>query len=192
MSKVTRAVLAAGVLAAVGLGALALQPRDADAQTATRVGAKAPAFSLPGSDGKTHTLESLQKLNGTTYLYFIKDGCPVNNQAIPFYNRLYSAYKDKVSFVGVFNGDKARFEAFKKQFNPPFVVLLDPDKTLVRAYEVQRSPSIVQIDKGNIAHRWRTYSVGELKELQASFDKASGARVNALDFAGAPTSPRAG
>lgn len=191
MSKFARLAVPAVAIAAIGFGVLALAPQAADAQ-ATKVGASAPEFSLPGSDGKTHTLASLQEKNGFTYLYFIKNGCPVNNKAIEYYNRLYTSYKGKVAFVGVFNGDKSAFESFKAEFKPPYTVIFDPSQELVKKYEVQRSPAVIKIEKGQVAQRWKTYSVAELGELQASFGKASGVKIDPLDFSGAPTSPRAG
>lgn len=76
MKKLLAAVLLAALpVAAAGLPAIAQLP--AGMELGPKVGAKAPAFSVVGAGGETHTLSSLTGAKGVT-LVFVRsaDWCP--------------------------------------------------------------------------------------------------------------------
>lgn len=177
--------------ALVSVGALALLTTGGWSQE-WKKGDKAPAFTGKTSDGKAHTLQSLTK-GKPLVLYFIGSTCPVNAQAVKYYNRVAQAYKGKVNFVGVIDADAAGFKSWQEKFKAPYPVLLDPDQKIIKAYKAERSPWTIIVDKqGKIQKEWAGYSVGELNELSASIAGATKGAVAKIDTSGAPTSPRAG
>jgi peroxiredoxin len=160
----------------------------------TDVGKPAPDFSAIGSDNKTYTLKSLTQ-NEVLVLYFIKNGCPVNNQAMPHFKNLGEHYKDsdKVNFIGVFNGDARAFEAWNRQFEVPFTVLLDSSREIINAFGATRSPWVVKIGSdGNIAKVMPGYSQTSLESLHAMMTRDAGKDLAKIDFSGAPDQTRFG
>jgi peroxiredoxin len=153
-------------------------------QQIAKAGDRAPDFSAAGSDGKTHTRASLTK-EGPVFLYFIQDGCPVNDDALPHFKRLQEAYKGRARIVGVYDGDARAFARWNQTQKVPFLVLYDPQMTVIKAYKARRSPWAIQVNPdGRIGNVWAGYSRGELEKLsKAMAGKGAVARV---DFKGAP------
>jgi peroxiredoxin len=163
----------------------------ADAQSWRR-GDAAPSFTARGSDGRTHTLRSLTA-DRPLVLYFIQAGCPVNDRAVTFYNRVAEAYRGRVNFIGVIDADKAGFDAWQARFRAPFTTLLDPDKRIIRAYRARRSPWTILIGRDRrIIEEWAGYSASEISALGAAIARAANVPVRRIDTAGAPASSRAG
>ena len=175
------AVAAAGCLLSVG----AAQGRPP--------GEAAPDFNVKANDGKTYTLASVTK-KGPAVLYFIKTGCPTNDQAIKYYIRIANAYKGaKVPFIGVINANLDGFKAWNAGFKVPFPVLLDPDETIIKSWKAQRSPWVIMVGKDKkIMKEWTGYSSPYLKELGELIAKNSGVKAKTCDFSGSPTNPRPG
>lgn len=159
---------------------------------AQKVGGKAPDFKATGSDGKSYTLKSFTGKKPTLF-YFIGATCPVNAQAVKYFNRVAEAYKGSVNFIGVIDGDKAAYTTWNKQFKAPYVVLLDPNQKIIGAYGAERSPWAVLVDsKGTITKIWTGYSAKQITEIGGALATASKVTAKKLDVAGAPDSPRAG
>ncbi len=155
----------------------------------TLVGKAAPKFTASGSDGKTHTLESLT--NGSALvLYFIKDGCPVNSEAIKYYNAVGKAYAGnaKVKLIGVYNGDAKAFAAWNNRFKVPYPVLYDPGYKIIQAYGAQHSPWLTMVSSDRkVAKEFPGYSVKSLEDLSATMAKSGGVAKAKLSFQGAPS-----
>jgi peroxiredoxin len=180
-------VAACAVAGTLALGALVFSQGKQ-----LETGTKAPAFSAKGSDGKTHTLASLTA-KGPVYLYFIKEDCPINDQAVKYYNRVGDAYKGKATMVGVFDGGEAAYKKWAAKFKPTYPVLFDPNKTIIRSYRAERSPWVIQVDaKGQVAKVWPGYSEKDLNQLSASMAGAAKTQPQKIDFSGAPGSTRYG
>lgn len=156
-------------------------------------GSAAPAWSARASDGKTYSLDDLLK-RGPVVLYFIKEDCPVNADAVAHYNRIAEAYKDgKGTFVGVINGDEAVYRNWQRRFKAPYLVLFDPELKIIGSYGAERSPWIVALDgKGKVALTQRGFSVGELEQLSKHVASAFGKPAAKISFRGAPDVPRFG
>jgi peroxiredoxin len=156
-------------------------------------GDKAPAFSAKASDGKTYSQDSLAK-KGAVVLYFIKIDCPTNTEAIIYYKRLATAYKNaKISFIGVINGDKAAYDEWQKEHKVAFPVLLDPDKKIIRSYKAFRSPWTILVGKNKkIVKETPGYCTSSLEELNKLMAKAAGTKEKKCDFSGAPGDMRYG
>jgi peroxiredoxin len=152
----------------------------------------APTFSAKGSDGRTHTLQSLTA-RGPVFLYFIKDGCPTNDEALVYYKRLANAYRGKATFIGVIDVDAARFRAWNAEKKLPMTVLFDPQKKIIGSMGVEASPWVIEINRNRrVAKVWPGYSVGEINEISARMAGAARTRVAKIDTTGAPRESRFG
>jgi thioredoxin-dependent peroxiredoxin len=97
-------------------------------------GNKAPAFSLPGSDGRTH---SLQDYAGRLLVIFFypKDNTPGCTKEACGFRDLYGDLRgvDAV-LLGVSRDSIASHGKFIGQFGLPFPLLSDADGTMMQAY----------------------------------------------------------
>ncbi|MAI20484.1 MAG: peroxiredoxin [Kiritimatiellaceae bacterium] len=97
-------------------------------------GTKAPAFSLNGSDGKTHTLADYQGKYLVIYFY-PKDNTPGCTKESCGFRDLNNAFTDHQTVVlGVSKDSLESHDKFIADFNLPFVLLSDPDTTMMAEY----------------------------------------------------------
>ena len=97
-------------------------------------GTKAPAFSLNGSDGKTHTLADYQGKYLVIYFY-PKDNTPGCTKESCGFRDLNNAFTDHQTVVlGVSKDSLESHDKFIADFNLPFVLLSDPDSTMMAEY----------------------------------------------------------
>jgi peroxiredoxin len=178
--------LLAGVSVAV-LGAMAM---NATAQRGTQdvVGTTAPAISAQGTDGKTHTLQSLTK-DGPIVLYFIKIACPVNHQAAPHFKAIHDAYKGKARIVGVINGSVDDGKKWASQYNTNFLILSDPNKKIIGDYKAVHSPWAIHVEGGKIAKVWNGGTAAQLTEINRAMAGVAKQTPANLDWRGAPSRP---
>jgi len=174
-------------IAAVGAWALFMSVEAQD----NKVGKPAPEFSAKGSDGKTHTLKSLTA-NGPVFLYFIKDGCPINHEMVKYFNELGKAYQGKASLVGVIDGDASTARNWLSQYKAPYTLLLDPSHQIIRSYGAMYSPWAVMVEDGKIAKVWPGASKAGLTEMNALMAKAGKTKLVSVNLEGAPTRPSGG
>lgn len=99
-------------------------------------GIKAPDFTLPGSDGKDHTLSDYK--GKTVLLYFYpKDntpGCTVEAEVLRDSAKEYK--KAGIVVFGISADSIKSHQGFAKKLNLPFVLLADVDKKVVHQYAV--------------------------------------------------------
>mgnify|MGYP001187722964 CR=1 FL=1 len=97
-------------------------------------GKKAPAFSLAGSDGKTHTLADYK--GKTVVLYFYpKDDTPgCTKEACGFRDHFSKMAKLGAAVLGVSKDPIASHQKFIGKFKLPFVLLSDPEASVMQAY----------------------------------------------------------
>ena len=97
-------------------------------------GKKAPDFSLEGSDGKQHSLE--QYAGKTVVIYFYpKDNTPGCTKEACGFRDNYSELTDKgIVLLGVSKDSIAAHGKFISNYNLPFVLLSDPDCSMLQAY----------------------------------------------------------
>ena len=178
-----------GLAAAAGAALLAA---CAGGGSATVDAPTALDFSLTGNDGQVHTLDALTE-KGPVLLYFIKDGCPTNDQALPHYAALAKGYGDGVRLVGVLNQSGAAAEKWIEKWKPPYLVLMDPDKEVIGAYGATRSPWVVEIVRGGERGRtWEGYSAIALEQQSAVLAEAQGRAPVPVDAAALPAKMRYG
>jgi peroxiredoxin Q/BCP len=98
-------------------------------------GKKAPAFQLAGSDGKTHRLEDYA--GKTVVLYFYpRDNTPGCTKEACAFGALHADLQRRgVVLFGISKDSLASHDKFIAKFNLPFVLLSDPDGTMMQAYE---------------------------------------------------------
>lgn len=186
MNRILQSISLCAAVVAAGV----FLPQVVTAQSAAK---KAPAFSGMSSTGKTISLDSLRATKRPTLLYFIGHTCPVNNQAVKFYNSLADAHKGKVNLVGIINTDKAGYDRWQARHKSPYQVVFDPSMKIIGAYEAQRSPWTVLVDaQGNIVESWPGYCVKTLNEMNASMARLAKTKVPKIETAGAPENTRFG
>ncbi|HIJ80248.1 MAG TPA: peroxiredoxin [Desulfuromonadales bacterium] len=98
-------------------------------------GKNAPVFALEGSDGNTHTLS--QYSGKTVVIYFYpKDstsGC--TKEACGFRDNYAELQQRGAVVLGVSKDGIPSHTKFISSFSLPFVLLSDPDTSMMRAYE---------------------------------------------------------
>ncbi len=111
-------------------------------------GWKAPPFSLPGVDGKTHSLDELKGKNGTLVM-FICNHCPYVKAVI---DRAVRDAKELealgINTVAISSNDVADYpedsfdnmKRFAKQHGFPFPYLYDESQAVARAYDAVCTP----------------------------------------------------
>ena len=97
-------------------------------------GKKAPAFDLEGSDGKRHTLG--EYAGKTVVIYFYpKDNTPGCTKEACAFRDLHKTLRDLgVVLLGVSRDSLTSHDKFIADFGLPFVLLSDPDTTMMAAY----------------------------------------------------------
>ena len=97
-------------------------------------GKKAPAFSLPGTDGKTHKLSDYA--GQTVVLFFYpKDDTPgCTKEACGFRDLQADLAKQNAVVLGVSRDSIDDHEAFISKYALPFVLLSDPDAKVMKQY----------------------------------------------------------
>jgi peroxiredoxin Q/BCP len=100
-------------------------------------GARAPDFELSDQDGRRHTLKSLLA-DGPLILYFypadFTPGC--TKEACSFRDLHQELMKAKLRVVGVSPQDVDSHRAFADKHHLNFPLLADPDKTVIKAYDL--------------------------------------------------------
>lgn len=102
---------------------------------AIREGAKAPDFSLKGSDGKTHTLADFKGKNIVLYFYPKDDtpGCTI--EAKGFNKAVETLSKIDTVIVGVSKDDLDSHKKFCTKYSLKFLLLSDPESKVIKLYE---------------------------------------------------------
>ena len=132
------------------------------AQAAVKVGEPAPAFSLPGDDGKTHALADFK--GKTVVLEWTNDGCPfVKKHYAGNMQALQKDYTAKgvvwLSVISSAPGKQGHVDAAgakalsKSRGAAPTAVLLDEKGTVGRLYDAKTTPHMYVIDaKGTLVY----------------------------------------
>ena len=137
-------------------------------------GKKAPAFSLEGNDGKTHSLADYKGKTVVVYFY-PKDNTPgCTKEACGFRDLNATLKKAGAVVLGVSKDSLDSHNKFIEKFKLPFVLLSDPKLEMMKKYsaygkkmmygkEVQGTiRSTVVIDpKGEVIKHWTTVKKAE-------------------------------
>ena len=101
------------------------------------VGTKAPAFTAPDQDGKTHSLSDYAGKWVLLYFYpkDFTSGC--TTEACTLRDNYEGFKKIEAVVLGVSTDSVESHAGFSKEHALPFTLLSDPEKRLVEAYEAR-------------------------------------------------------
>jgi len=156
--------------AMMGLGVLAAFFIAGAAADELKVGDKAPAFSLEGSDGKTYTLEQYKGKSAVVIAWFPKaftGGCTKECKSLRENSK---ALKDlKVAYFTASVDTAEQNTKFAKSLDLDYPILSDPDKSVAKDY------GVLNATRG-VSNRWTFYidKEGVIKAIdkEVKVDKA--------------------
>jgi peroxiredoxin len=133
-------------------------------QAAPMLGRKAPAFSLPGTDGKTHSLADIAGSDGAV-VAFICNHCPyVKAVAGRMVADAKALAAEGIGFVAISANDPVSYpedsfdnmRQFAAKHGFPFPYLFDESQQVARAYDAACTPEFYGVNKdGVIAYHGR-------------------------------------
>lgn len=141
-----------------GLTICALFAASATAQqaktAAADVGQAAPAFELPGVDGKVYKLAD--HADKVVVLEWYNQQCPVCQEAEPKMKDLAAKYaKQGVVWLAIDSGANNTPQSNAKwmqEHSLPYPILTDADGKVGHAYGAKTTPHMVVINKGKVAY----------------------------------------
>ena len=144
-------------------------------------GTKAPDFTLPDQNGQPRKLS--EYLGQRVILYFyprdMTAGC--TKQACAF-AELYPQFREKgAAVLGISNDSVASHKKFEEKYGLPFVLLSDPEKTAIQAYDVWKEKKMYgKVSMGVVR---TTYLIDEQGIIVKGFEKVKPAE-NPADMLG--------
>lgn len=136
------------------------------------IGKAAPAFSLPGTSGKTWTLRAAKGRHLVLYFY-PRDNTPGCSTETAAFRDLYAQFKKTgTEVIGISADTLASHEKFKTKLQIPFELLSDTEHTVSQLFEVYKEKSLygrkfMGIERstflidatGKLQHEWRKVKV---------------------------------
>ena len=144
-------------------------------------GTKAPDFTLPDQNGQPRKLS--EYLGQRVILYFyprdMTAGC--TKQACAF-AELYPQFREKgTAVLGSSKDSVASHKKFEEKYGLPFVLLSDPEKTVIQAYDVWKEKKMYgKVSMGVVR---TTYLIDEQGIIVKGFEKVKPAE-NPADMLG--------
>ena len=106
------------------------------------VGTKAPDFTLPDKNGNPVSLSDFSGKRVVLYFY-PKDNTPGCTRQACAFAQNYQAFRDRgVEVIGVSKDSVASHEKFAAKYELPFILLADPDLTVLQAYDVWKEKKL--------------------------------------------------
>jgi len=140
-----------GRAALLGLGVLSVFIVAGAAAAELKVGDPAPAFSLPGSDGKIYTLEQYKGKSAVVIAWFPKaftGGCTKECKSLRENSKALHDLKAAYFTASVDTPEENK--KFAESLELDYPILSDPDKTVAKDY------GVVNPARG-FAYRWTFY-----------------------------------
>ena len=124
----------------------------------------------------------LSSSGGYNLLVFYKVSCPTCQLTLPFVERMFKSYGDRIRFLGVSQDECPDTEEFSRNYGLTFLQASDaPDYSVSLAYDVQVVPTLYLIDgKGNILFVEESFVKSSLESLNEELAKLAGKEVNPL------------
>lgn len=137
------------------------------------IGTKAPDFTLPDQNGDMRSLSDFAGQKVILYFYpkDMTSGC--TKQACGF-GELYPQFREKGAVVlGVSKDSVASHKKFEEKYGLPFILLSDPEKTVIQAYDVWKEKKLYgKVSMGIVR---TTYLIDEAGMIVKAFDKVKAA-----------------
>ena len=136
-------------------------------------GIQAPDFILQDQNGQTRSLRDFRGQKVVLYFYSkdMTSGC--TKQACGF-AELYPHFREKGAVViGVSKDTAVSHKKFEEKYSLPFILLADPEKTVIQAYDVwQEKSNYGKITMGVVR---TTYLIDENGMIVKAFGKVKAA-----------------
>jgi len=137
-------ILAGAVMAGSG--------KSSDAAMSPAIGATIGDFTLPDTDGKDHSLNSLKGKNGVVVI-FVSVQCPISNAYNDRMSKLADDYSARgINVIGINANKTESAEAVKEHAaakHLSFTILKDPGNKIADLLGAQHTPEAYYIDAGN-------------------------------------------
>ena len=137
------------------------------------IGNKAPDFSLQDQNGRERTLSEFRGQKVVLYFYSkdMTSGC--TKQACGF-AELYPQFLEKGAVViGISKDTAASHKKFEEKYSLPFILLADPEKEAIQAYDVWKEKNMY--GKATMGVVRTTYLIGEDGIIVRAMDKVRAA-----------------
>ena len=132
-------------------------------------GIKAPEFSLPDKDGNIVKLSDF--LGKKVVLYFYpKDNTPGCSRQACAFAGAYEGFKARdVAVIGVSKDSTASHQKFADKYNLPFILLSDPERQAIEAYDVWKEKKLY--GKVSFGVERSTYIIDEQGYIEKAMPK---------------------
>ena len=137
------------------------------------IGTRAPDFTLQDQNGRDRSLSEFRGQKVVLYFYSkdMTSGC--TKQACGF-AELYPQFTEKGAVViGVSKDTAASHKKFGEKYNLPFILLADPDKEAIQAYDVWKEKKMY--GKATMGVVRTTYLIDENGTIVKAFTKVKAA-----------------
>lgn len=135
---------------------------------AVEPGRKAPAFSLPDQDGKTHRLKDYAGRPLVLYFYPKDDTPGCTKEACAFRDALPAFKKGKAAVLGVSVLDVASKAKFARKHQLDFPLLADPEHEVAEQYGAWKKKSLYGRTYMGVARM--TYLIGPTGSVVRRWD----------------------
>ena len=137
------------------------------------IGTKAPDFTLQDQNGRERSLSEFRGQKVVLYFYSkdMTSGC--TKQACGF-AELYPQFTEKGAVViGVSKDTAASHKKFEEKYHLPFILLADPEKEAIQAYDVWKEKNMY--GKATMGVVRTTYLIDENGVVVKAFTKVKAA-----------------
>lgn len=127
------------------------------------------------------------------FVYFIKDGCPCSVEVEPLFHDLSKRFGDKIDFIGVINRKDDIARRWHTEMFMPYTVVADPSLEIIKAYGATNSAFSALVSRGGkIVKMWPGYSIGLIKDMNATMASETGQKATTIDTKWAPKKAASG
>lgn len=137
------------------------------------IGQSAPDFTLPDQNGVSRSLSEFRGKKVILYFY-PKDMTPGCTKQACGFASLYPDIQEKDAIViGISKDSVASHKKFEEKYQLPFILLSDPEKVAIQAYDVWGEKKMA--GKTGFGIIRTTYLIDEKGVIQKSFGKVKAA-----------------
>ena len=134
-----------------------------------KVGSKAPAFKLPGDDGKMHSLSDYEGKKVVLYFYPKDNTSGCTKEACDFRDNMKRIAKKDTIVIGVSKDGEKSHKNFKEKYDLNFLLLSDESCKMLEKYGIWQEKSMYGRKYMGIART--TFIIDEKGKIQKIFEK---------------------